>query len=61
MTEDDPVIERIRDVRRRIVAECEGDPHKIYEWAKQMEARYADRLVGYEDLNKSIETPAEKA
>ncbi len=60
MTPDDPVVERVRAARRRIVEECDGDPHKIYEWAKKMEARYADRLVGYDDVKRPAE-PAEKA
>ncbi len=48
MTQDDPVVERVRAARRRIVEQCGGDPHKIYEWAKRMEARYQDRVVTYD-------------
>jgi hypothetical protein len=48
MTPDDPVVARVRAARRRIVAQCGADPHKLYEWAKQMEAQYKDRVVSYE-------------
>ncbi len=49
MTNDDPVIARIRAVRRKIFLEdCEGDPHKLYEWAKRLEAENPERVVGYE-------------
>ena len=48
MMPDDPVVERVRAARRRIVTQCGGDPHKIYEWAKQLEARYKDRIVRYQ-------------
>ncbi|HKQ47043.1 MAG TPA: hypothetical protein VJZ71_03110 [Phycisphaerae bacterium] len=53
MTQDDPVVDRVRAARRRIVAKCGGDPHKIYEWAKQMEERYKDRIVTYERAGPS--------
>ena len=59
MTRDDPVVERVRAARRRIVAECQGDAHKIYEWAKAVEARYADRLVGYDTLKRPAESGQE--
>ncbi len=59
MTRDDPVVERVREARRRIVAECQGDAHKIYEWAKAVEARYADRLVGYDTLKRPAESGQE--
>ncbi|MFQ5503009.1 MAG: hypothetical protein ACE5EQ_12040 [Phycisphaerae bacterium] len=57
MTRDDPVVERVRAARRRIVAECQGDAHKIYEWAKAIEAQYPDRLVGYDTLKRPTEPP----
>jgi len=48
MTQDDPVVQRVRATRRRIVAKCDGDSHKLYEWAKRMEAKYKDRIVSYD-------------
>jgi hypothetical protein len=48
MSRDDPVIERVRAVRRRIAEECGGDLHALYERAKRIEAEHAHRVVGYE-------------
>ena len=48
MTKDDPVVERVRAARRKIMEECGNDMHKLFEWAKQVEAQYKDRVVGYE-------------
>jgi hypothetical protein len=48
MSKYNVVVERVREARRRIVAECGGDPHKIYERAKRMEEKYKDRIVTYE-------------
>ena len=53
MTDDDPVIARIRAARRKIFLEdCEGDPHKLYEYAKRLEAEHPERVVGYERPGK---------
>ena len=52
MSRDDPVVERVRAARRRIVAQCQGDAHKMYEWAKAIEAKYADRVVGYDTIKR---------
>ena len=57
MTRDDPVVERVRAAHRQIVAQCQGDAQKIYEWAKAMEAKHADRLVGYDAIKRPAETP----
>jgi hypothetical protein len=47
MRRDDPVVERVRDARRQIVKRCGEDQHRLYEWAKQIEAQNRDRVVGY--------------
>lgn len=59
---DDPVVERVRAARRRLVERCGGDPHSIYEWAKRREAEFANRMVGYvraegQGVRKERETP----
>lgn len=46
MTPDDPVVARVRAARRRILAACDGDSAKIFEWAKQREAALGERVVG---------------
>lgn len=48
MTRDDPVVERVREARRRIVERCGNDAHLLYEWLKQFEAQHRERVVGYE-------------
>ena len=48
MTQDDPVIQRVREVRRKIAAECDFDLHKLYLWAKEQEAKLGDRVVHFE-------------
>ena len=48
MSRDDPVVERVRVARRKIAEECGNDAHRLYEWAKKIEAQHKDRVVGYE-------------
>ncbi len=48
MTQDDPVVQRVREARRQIAAECDFDAHKLYLWAKEREAELGDRAVHYE-------------
>jgi len=55
MNHDDPVVQRVREARRRIAASCDYDLHKLYEWAKQIEARYKDRVIGLEEFRKRRE------
>lgn len=48
MGDEDPVIARIRAARRKIFLEdCDGDPHKLYEYFKRIEAEHPERVVGY--------------
>ena len=48
MKVDDPVVERVRDARRKIAERCAQDRHRLYEWAKQIEAQQRQRVVGYD-------------
>lgn len=48
MTKDDPVVERVRATRRRILERCGGDSHRLFEWAKRIEERHRKRVVSYE-------------
>lgn len=53
MSDEDPVIARIRAARDHIfLEECEGDPRKLYEYFKQLEAERPEQVVGYEHPGK---------
>ena len=52
MKQDDPVVHRIRTARQRIAERCGHDKHRLFEWAKQIEDQYRDRVVGYERPGK---------
>jgi hypothetical protein len=45
MDPDDPVIQRIRDARHQLQAECGNDIHKTLLWAMEEQKKCADRLV----------------
>ncbi len=49
---DNPVVERVRAARRKIVEECGGDIHALGEWARKIEAERPDRVRGYETDRK---------
>lgn len=46
----DPVIDEIRRVRHEISAEHDHDPKKMVAYYAEIKKRYADRVVGIEDL-----------
>jgi len=48
MSQDDPVVQRVRETRRQITARHGTDTHALYEWAKQIEKNHRERVVGYE-------------
>lgn len=48
MSRDDPVVERVRAARRKILADCGHDPKALLEWAKKIEAQHPDRVCGYQ-------------
>jgi hypothetical protein len=41
---NDPVIEEIREQRRRISGRCEHDPAKLVAYYMELQKQYADRL-----------------
>ncbi len=54
MSRDDPVVERVRAARRKILEECGGDLHALFERARKWQAEHPERVVGYEtDRKKS--------
>ena len=44
-TVPDPVIDEIRDVRRRICAQFDHDPRKLVEHYMELQKRHEDRLI----------------
>ncbi len=52
MPREDPVVERVRAVRRKIVEECGGDIHALFERARKIEAEFPERVRGYETDRK---------
>ncbi len=60
MSHDDPVVQRVRETRRKIFESCGNDPHKLYEWAKQIEAQYQDRLAGFERTRRPTPKPSDR-
>ncbi len=58
MSRDDPVVERVRAVRRKIVEECGDDIHALGEWIRKVQAEHPERVVGYEtDCKRKAERP----
>jgi hypothetical protein len=53
----DPVIDEIREVRRRISAQFDHDPKKLVEYYMELQKRHADRLIG----NAKDSAPREEA
>jgi hypothetical protein len=41
----DPIVEEVREVRRKIETECQNDAQKYYEHLQQVQEQYGDRLV----------------
>jgi len=41
----DPIVEEVRKVRKAIEAACDSDPAKYAKHLRQVELKYADRLV----------------
>ncbi len=41
----DPIIEEVRQIRRKIEAECEDDAQKYYDHIQQLQEKYRHRLV----------------
>jgi hypothetical protein len=55
MIPDDPVIQRIRDARRQLQAECGDDLHKMLLWAMEEQKKYADQLVHWEHPDEVLD------
>ena len=53
MMKDDPVVQRVRDARHKIAEKAGYDPNRLLKWAKQIEAQYASRVVGFTPAHKT--------
>jgi hypothetical protein len=52
MMKDDPVIDRIRQVRRRISEKYDHDPNKLVMHYIELEKRHPERFVNLEQIRK---------
>ena len=52
MTKDDPVVQRVREARRKIAEKVGYDQHKLLEWARGVETRHQARVVGFQPARK---------
>jgi hypothetical protein len=61
MEPDDPVIQRVRDARHQLRAECGNDIHKLLLWAMEEQKKYANRLVHWEHPDEILDfAPVDK-
>jgi hypothetical protein len=54
---NDPIVEEIRETRRRIWEECNEDLDQLIARLKRGESMHKDRLVTLEQLEKRLTTP----
>jgi hypothetical protein len=52
MMKDDPTIEQIREIRRRISAMCDHDPRKFVEYYIEFQKKHRDRLVNLAEVQE---------
>jgi hypothetical protein len=54
----DPVIDEVREVRRRISARCDHDPARLVAYYLELQKQYQDRLIKSEDASKPTDQSA---
>lgn len=42
---DDPIVEKVREIRRQIEEECQNDIKNYYKYLTTVQKKYSDRLV----------------
>ncbi len=57
MSQDDPVVQRVRAARRKIAEQCGHDNHRLLEWARRIEAANPGRVVRLERINGAPKSP----
>jgi hypothetical protein len=50
---NDPIVEEIHEIRRRIFEECGNDLGRLLEHFKAAEVKDTDRLVSYEQVQQA--------
>ena len=55
---DDPTLDHVREVRHRISQQCAHDPKKLVEYYIELQAKYAERLLGQGLHKQPKATPA---
>jgi len=50
--QDDPGVEEIREIRRRIFEECGNDPDRLFERHVEISKQFKERLVSKRDLEE---------
>ena len=55
-SQNDPVIDEIREVRHRISARFDHDPERLVAYYIELQNRYQDRLIEAEKSPKAIPT-----
>ena len=56
--QDDPTLDHVREVRHRISEQCAHDPKKLVEYYIELQAKYADRVLGQGQDKQPKATPA---
>lgn len=54
----DPLLDEVDEARRRILAECGGDPQKVMESYMEYQKQFADRLVNYDKSARKDQSAA---
>ena len=57
--QDDPAVERVREVRHQISQRCEHDPKKLVEYYMHLQERHKERLLKVGKDEQSEEATAE--
>lgn len=48
----DPLLDEVDEARRRILAECGGNPRKALESYLEYQKQFGERLVNYQELER---------
>jgi hypothetical protein len=56
---DDPIIQEIREIRKKIEEECQQKGQTYYDHLLEVQEKYKDRLTGHDSISQS-ETPTRR-
>ncbi len=48
----DPIVEEVRRAREKFAAECDYDPHKMFERMREITKQWKGRVVGEKELRR---------